>query len=147
MRFSLRWLKNYLQTDLPPARLIDAITACGLEVEEKIDLGLLSGKLVVGEILHIEPIAGAEKIRLTTVQADEGVPLKIVCGAQNIEVGHKVPVARFGMKFPDGMELKPRKIMGIEGQGMLCSAKELGVAGGRRGNLDPAAGQQDGRAV
>lgn len=128
MRLSIRWLKNFLQTDLPAARLIDAITSCGLEVEEKIDLGLLSGKVVVGEILKIEPIPGADKIRLTTVQADDKEPLRIVCGAHNIQIGHKVPVARFGMKFPGGFELKPRKIMGIEGQGMLCSAKELGVA-------------------
>ncbi|MEO8376800.1 MAG: phenylalanine--tRNA ligase subunit beta, partial [Candidatus Sumerlaeota bacterium] len=61
-------------------------------------------------------------------QADEGKPLQIVCGAQNIRTGQKVPVARFGMVFPDGMILKPRKIMGIEGEGMLCSARELGVA-------------------
>lgn len=128
MRLSLRWLKNYLHTDLPVAKLLDAITACGLEVEERIDLGLLSGKLVVGELLNVEPIPGAEKIRLTAVQADEGQPLQIVCGAQNIKAGQKVPVARFGMTFPDGMVLKPRKIMGIEGQGMLCSARELGVA-------------------
>ncbi|MCC6545798.1 phenylalanine--tRNA ligase subunit beta [Candidatus Sumerlaeota bacterium] len=128
MRLSIRWLKNYLQTDLPVGKLLDAITACGLEVEERIDLGMLSGKLVVGELLNVEPIPGAEKIRLTAVQADEGQPLKIVCGAQNIKTGQKVPVARFGMTFPDGMVLKPRKIMGIEGQGMLCSARELGVS-------------------
>lgn len=128
MRFSLRWLRNYLQTDLPPQRLIEAITECGLEVEQVLDLGMISGKLVVGEILKIEAIPGAEKIRLTTVMADEREPLRIVCGAQNIKEGDRVPVAKFGMKFPDGFELKPKKIMGIEGQGMLCSAKELGVA-------------------
>lgn len=128
MRFSVRWLRNYLQTDLPVNRIVEGLTSCGLEVEKVIDLGLLSGKLVVGEILAIEPVAGADKIRLVTVRADEPEPLKIVCGAHNIEVGHKVPTARFGMVFPDGFELKPRKIMGIEGQGMLCSAKELGVA-------------------
>jgi phenylalanyl-tRNA synthetase beta chain len=128
MRFSVRWLQQYLKTDLPLPRLLEAITQCGLEVEQVIDLGMLSGKLVVGEILKIEPVEGADKIRMTTVMADEKEPLKIICGAQNIQEGDRVPVAKFGMTFPDGMVLKPRKIMGFEGQGMLCSAKELGVA-------------------
>ena len=128
MRFSIRWLKNYLQTDLPAQTIIDALTDCGLEVEEVLDLGMLSGKLVTGEIMAIDPIEGADKIRVCKVKADAPEPLTIVCGAWNIEVGDKVPVAHFGMTFPGGFVLKPRKIMGIEGQGMLCSAKELGVA-------------------
>jgi len=128
MRFSVRWLQQYLKTDLPLPRLLDLINNCGLEVEQVLDLGMISGKLIVGEILKIEPVEGAEKIRLCTVMADEKDPLKIICGAQNIKEGHRVPVAKFGMTFPDGMVLKPRKIMGIEGQGMLCSAKELGIA-------------------
>lgn len=128
MRFSVRWLKNYLKTDAPLQKIVEGLLHCGLEVEQVIDLGLQSGKLVVGEILNIEPVEGADKIRLTTIQADEPEPLKIICGAKNIEIGQKIPVARFGMVFPDGTELKPRKIMGIEGQGMLCSPKEIGVA-------------------
>ncbi|MBI1289918.1 phenylalanine--tRNA ligase subunit beta [bacterium] len=128
MRISVRWLQQYLKTDVPLPRLLDLITNCGLEVEQVIDLGMVSGKLIVGEILKIEAVEGAGKVRLCTVMADEKEPLKIICGAQNIKEGDYVPVAKFGMTFPDGMVLKPRKIMGIEGQGMLCSAKELGVA-------------------
>lgn len=128
MRFSVRWLKNYLKTDVPLERLLEALVTCGLEVEEVIDLGLVSGKLVVGKILKIDPIEGADKIRVCSVMADDPNPLTIVCGGQNIKEGDIVPVARFGMKFPDGFELKPRKIMGIDGQGMLCSTKELGIA-------------------
>lgn len=128
MRFSVRWLKQYLKTDVSLDRLLEALVTCGLEVEEVIDLGLVSGKLVVGKILKIEPIEGADKIRVCSVMADEANPLTIVCGAHNIKEGDIVPVARFGMKFPDGFELKPRKIMGIDGQGMLCSQKELGIA-------------------
>jgi phenylalanyl-tRNA synthetase beta chain len=128
VRFSVRWLKKYLQAEFTVEELVDHLTNCGLEVEEVIDLGMVSGKLIVGEILKIEPIDGAEKIRMTQVMADEKEPLRIVCGAHNIKEGDRVPVAKFGMTFPDGMVLKPRKIMGIEGQGMLCSQKELGVA-------------------
>jgi phenylalanyl-tRNA synthetase beta chain len=128
MRFSVRWLKQYLNVDLSVNKIVDALMQAGLEVEEVIDLGMISGKLVVGEILKIEPIEGADKIRLCTVQADDPEPLKIVCGAWNFEVGNKVPVSRFGFKFPDGFVLKPRKIRGIEGQGMLCSPKELGLS-------------------
>lgn len=128
MRFSVRWLKNYLKTDASLEQILDALVTCGLEVEEVIDLGMVSGKLVTGEILRIDAIAGADKIRLCTVMADDKEPLRIVCGADNIKEGDIVPVARFGMKFPGGFELKPRKIKGIEGQGMLCSTKELGIA-------------------
>ncbi len=128
MRFSVRWLKQYLETDVPVPKLIDALTQAGLEVEEVVDLGMISGLLVVGEILQIDPIEGADKIRLTTIKADEPEPLKIVCGAWNIEPGQKIPVSKFGFTFPDGFVLKPRKIKGIEGQGMLCSPKELGVS-------------------
>jgi len=128
MRFSVRWLRQYLHTDVPLNKIIDALYQCGLEVEGVIDLGMQSGKVVVGQILRIEPVEGAEKIRLCTVKADEPETLQIICGARNIVEGQKVPVARFGMTFPDGTVLKPRKILGIEGQGMLCSAAELGVA-------------------
>lgn len=128
MRFSLRQLRRYLSTNLPPQQLIDAITDVGLEVEDVIDLGMISGKLIVGELTRIEAIEGADKIRMTEVNVGAAAPLRIVCGAMNISVGDKVPVALFGMVFRDGTELKPRKIRGIEGQGMLCSAKELGVA-------------------
>lgn len=128
MRFSLRHLLQYLDTKLPAAKLLEAITDVGLEVEETVDLGLLSGNLVVGEILAVDPVEGADKIRLATVRTDAAEPQKIVCGAPNIAPGQRVPVAKFGMTFPDGMVLKPRKIRGLESQGMLCSARELGVA-------------------
>ncbi len=127
MRFSLRWLRRYLQTDLPASRLIDALMAAGHEVESVLDLGLLSGNLVVGKVVGLEAIEGADKIRLVKVDAGEPEPLQIVCGAWNFDVGHTVPVARFGMTFPDGFVLRPRQIRGIEGQGMLCSPKELGL--------------------
>lgn len=128
MRFSLRLLKKYLATEVPAEQLLEAITDVGLEVEEVIDLGMLSGKLLVGEIMQIDAIEGADKIRMTHINVGAAERMKIVCGAMNIEVGHKVPVALFGMTFPNGEVLKPRKIRGLESQGMLCSAKELGVA-------------------
>ncbi len=128
MKFSVRWLRKYLDADLTLDQLLDALTMCGLEVEEVLDLGMVSGNVVVGEILKINPIEGADKIRLIDVMADSKEPLRIVCGAWNLEEGQRVPVAKFGMTFPDGFVLKRRKIMGIDGDGMLCSAKELGVA-------------------
>ncbi len=128
MRFSLRQLRRYLSTSLSAQQLIEAITDVGLEVEEVIDLGMISGKVIVGQLTKIEPIEGADKIRMTEVNVGGAAPLRIICGAMNISVGDKVPVAQFGMVFPDGSELKPKKIRGIEGQGMLCSARELGVA-------------------
>lgn len=128
MRFSVRWLRNYLKTDAPLDAIIEALYGCGLEVEQVLDIGARSGRIVTARIDRIEAIPGADKIRLCIVQADEPEPLKIVCGAHNIAEGDIVPLARFGFTFPDGTVLKPRKIMGIEGQGMLCSPREIGVS-------------------
>jgi phenylalanyl-tRNA synthetase beta chain len=112
------------------------------EVEEIKKVGPnIQGDVVVGEILDIRKHPDAEKIRLTTVRISENEePRQIVCGAWNIEVGHRIPVALPGAKVLnrlDGKELaiKESKIRGEISRGMLCSAPELGIAGSGEGIL------------
>lgn len=128
MRFSYRWFRNYLQSDLSFEDFCKTITMVGLEVEEVLDLGLAGGKVVVGEIVELAKHPQADKLSVCRVRASaDGEPLQIVCGAQNIAVGQRVPLALVGATLPNGMTLKPTKIRGVDSAGMMCSAKELGV--------------------
>ncbi len=128
MRFSYRWLREYFQSDLPVAQVLEAATMAGLEVEEAADLGLQSGSIVFGEILEIQKHPEADRLSVCRVKADEPEPLQIVCGATNIAVGQRVPLAKVGATLPGGITLKRTRIRGVESMGMMCSARELGAA-------------------
>ncbi len=128
MQFNLRWLRDYLETDLDYGALLDAITMAGHEVEGETDLGAGNGEFVVGEIVELGRHPDADKLSLCKVRAGDAEPLQIVCGATNIAVGQKVPLARIGSTIPrDGFKLKPTKIRGVESMGMMCSPEELGI--------------------
>lgn len=127
MRFNWRWLKDYLKTELEYQELLEAITMCGHEVEQEIDLGMGTGRVIFGEILTLERHPDADTLSLCTVRGDQEKPYQIVCGAQNIAVGQRVPLALVDAVLPGGFKLKPTKIRGVDSQGMMCSAKELGM--------------------
>ena len=127
MRFNLRWLKDYLKTDASWDQLLDAITMAGHEVEEAIDLGMGAEPIIVGRILEKGQHPDADKLSLCVVEGAKGERHQIVCGAQNIAVGQHVPLALVGATLPNGIKLKKTKIRGVESQGMMCSARELGV--------------------
>lgn len=127
MRLSIRWLKQYLHTDLPMDQLIETITMAGLEVEEVVDLGMKSGRIVVAKVLEVQPHPNADKLRICRVDAGGPEPLTIVCGAPNVEADTLYPCALEGAVLPGGMEIKRSKIRGQVSEGMLCSAQELGL--------------------
>ncbi|MDK2972607.1 MAG: phenylalanyl-tRNA synthetase beta chain [Candidatus Sumerlaeota bacterium] len=133
MRFNLRWLLDYLETDLKYQAILDAVTMAGLEVEEAIDLGFSDGTIVFGEILEVNPHPNADKLSFCKVSAGGAEPLDIVCGAKNIAPGQRIPLATVGATLPGGFKLKATKIRGIESQGMMCSARELGVGDDHEG--------------
>jgi len=127
MRISLKWLSEYV--DLPaPEELARQLTAVGLEVEaiERTGQGLEG--VVAARILASEKHENAEKLSVTKVDAGAGEPLQIVCGAKNYAVGDVVPLATVGTVLPGGMKIEKAKLRGVESFGMLCSAKELGLA-------------------
>jgi phenylalanyl-tRNA synthetase beta chain len=133
MDISYKWLKDYINTDLPATEIAKILTDLGLEVGsvETIDTvkGGLRG-LVIGEVLTCEKHPNADKLSVTTVDVGSGEPLPIVCGAPNVAAGQKVVVATVGATlYPDeeGFQIKKAKIRGEKSEGMICAEDEIGL--------------------
>ena len=136
MRFSLDWLKDHLETTASLTEITSTLTALGLEVETVEDRGKGLEDLVVGEIDVIEPHPNADRLRICSVKAG-GEPVRVVCGAPNVRVGLKSIFAAPGSIIPaDGHMLKASVIRGVESQGMLCSARELGLGDDHDGIIE-----------
>ena len=141
MKISYNWLKSYIKTELSPEEMGEILTQTGLEVEaiEKIEAvkGGLEG-VVIGEVLSCEKHPDADKLKVTSVNIGTEV-LQIVCGASNVAVGQKVPVATVGCtlypKPDEAFKLKLSKIRGVESQGMICAEDELGIGTSHDGIL------------
>jgi phenylalanyl-tRNA synthetase beta chain len=127
MRVPLSWLRDYVAFDLTPEALAEELTMRGLEVSAIEVSGADWTDVVVGRLLSVERHPNADKLWLTSVEIGSGEPLQIVCGADNIAVGDLVPVALVGSALPGGRRIGRSKIRGVESQGMLCSAIELGL--------------------
>jgi phenylalanyl-tRNA synthetase beta chain len=126
MKFSESWLRTFVDPPLTTRELADAITMSGVEVEELEAVAPPFERVVVGEVTAVEKHPDAD--RLTVCRVNVGVaPLSVVCGAPNVRAGIKVPTALPGARLP-GLEIKAAKVRGVESQGMLCSAKELGLS-------------------
>ncbi|HLP63647.1 phenylalanine--tRNA ligase subunit beta [Flavobacterium sp.] len=134
MRISYNWLKQFLKIELPSEETSAMLTDLGLEVEivesfQSVKGGLLG--VVVGEVMTCEKHPDADRLKVTTVNLGDGTPVQIVCGAPNVAVGQKVPVATIGTKLYDKdgseFEIKKGKIRGQESHGMICAEDELGL--------------------
>ncbi|WP_150275180.1 phenylalanine--tRNA ligase subunit beta [Paenibacillus tepidiphilus] len=127
MKVSTEWLGDYISLEgVAAEELAEKITAAGIEIDgvERRNKGL-SG-IVVGYVKSKEKHPDADKLNVCVVDAGQGEDLQIVCGAKNVAAGQKVPVALVGAKLP-GLEIKKAKLRGVLSQGMICSAKELGM--------------------
>lgn len=139
MNISYRWLKRFLAVDLNPKYVDELLTDTGLEVEGLTEVESIKGGLkgvVVGQVLTCIQHPNADRLKITTVDVGGDQPLQIVCGAPNVAVGQKVPVATVGTKlYPDGKELKIKKgkIRGEISQGMICAEDELGLGTNHEG--------------
>ncbi|MFA5583532.1 MAG: phenylalanine--tRNA ligase subunit beta [Bacteriovoracaceae bacterium] len=140
MRIPLNWLKKYIDIKVSDKKLAALLTMSGTEVERLAteDDGSL-GNVVIGEILTIEKHPDADRLHILKVDIQKEV-LQIVCGAPNIEVGQKVPVALVGAKLGE-LEVKEAEIRGVKSYGMICSESELGISDDHSGImvLDPRA--------
>lgn len=134
MIYSYNWLKELSQTKKTPEELADEITMHSFEIEgmEKVERNF--DGFVVGEILELAQHPNADRLQLTKVSVGRKV-LDIVCGARNISVGDKVPVALVGTKLPNGLEIKEAEIRGQKSFGMLCAEDELGLGTSHEGIL------------
>ncbi|MGP1678802.1 MAG: phenylalanine--tRNA ligase subunit beta [Burkholderiales bacterium] len=151
MKFSELWLRSLVDPPLNTAQLAHALTMAGLEVETIEPAAALFSKVVVAEVLEVARHPNADRLSLCKVNVGEPAPLSIVCGAPNVVAGMRVPCALIGARLTgeDGaaFEIKPVKMRGVESQGMLCSAKELGIADDHSGLLPLAADAPIGRDV
>ena len=132
MKISLEWLNEYVDlSDITPEQIVHELTMSGLEVEDVEKIGPKFSNIVTAKILKIDNHPNADKLHL--VMIDNGTAKKtVVCGAQNIEEGQIIPYASVGSKVfsrktGELFELTPAVIRGVESQGMLCSADELGL--------------------
>jgi phenylalanyl-tRNA synthetase beta chain len=126
MKFSERWLRTFVDPPLSTPELAEAITMSGVEVEELEPVAPAFERVVVGEVTSVDKHPDAD--RLTVCRVNVGVaPLTVICGAPNVKAGIKVPTALPGARLP-GLDIKAAKVRGVESQGMLCSAKELGLS-------------------
>jgi phenylalanyl-tRNA synthetase beta chain len=139
MRVPLSWLREFTPVDAPTADVADALNQLGLEVEEIDEPGRDVKGVVVARILDVLPHPDADKIRLADVDFGEG-QTRVVCGAPNIYPGMVAPLARVGAVLPGGFAIEKRKIRGVVSEGMLCSARELGLGDDHSGIVELPAG-------
>ncbi len=133
MKFTLRWLKDYLETDASLHEISTRLTAIGLEVESLTDPSEKLKDFIVAEIKTAQPHPNASKLQVCSV-FDGKDTRQIVCGALNARAGLKVVLAREGVHIPgSGITIKKTKIRDVESNGMLCSAEELGIPGKSEG--------------
>ena len=131
MKVPLSWLKEFasIPSDISSAEIAEAFVAVGFEVEEVIEQGSeLTGPIVVGKVLSIEPVEGQKKpIRYVELDCGEPESRFVICGATNFSVGDLVVVSLPGAILPGGFAIAARQTYGHTSNGMICSARELGL--------------------
>jgi phenylalanyl-tRNA synthetase beta chain len=127
MKFSINWLREFVDLPKTPEEIADLLTRAGVETENIETRGAKIDNVVVSQITTSSRHPNAD--RLTVCEVDDGSDVKrqIVCGATNYKVGDKVPLALPGVRLPNGTEIRKSKLRGVESEGMLCSAIELGL--------------------
>lgn len=144
MTISYSWLKDYLECDLNPQQIADALTSIGLEVDAVETTEAVPGGLqgvIVAEVVECEPHPDSDHLHVTKVNTGEAELLQVVCGAPNVAKGQKVLLATIGTVLGPDFKIKKSKIRGVESFGMLCAEDELGIGTSHDGImvLDPAA--------
>lgn len=133
MNISYKWLKEYVDFDLTPQEVCDALTSEGLEVDALEEVQSIKGGLkglYVGKVLTCEMHPNSDHLHVTTVDLGRETPSQIVCGAPNVAAGQKVIVADLGCVLYDGDKefvIKKSKLRGVESFGMICAEDEIGV--------------------
>ena len=127
MLASINWLKQYVDIPVTPEVLADKLTRVGLEVEQVIHLGEGLEGVITGKVAQIERHPDSDHLWVCQMDLGQGELVQILTGAQNVHQGDRVPVAVVGSHLPNGMTLKAAKMRGLDSNGMLCSAGELGI--------------------
>src|SRR5438067_10912861 len=135
MKFSVNWLAEFVDLPKNAEEIAELLTGAGVETENIETRGAKIDKVIVSQVMALSRHPNAD--RLTVCEVDDGSETKrqIVCGATNYKVGDKVPLALPGAKLPNGTEIRKSKLRGVESEGMLCSAIELGLGSDAAGLL------------
>lgn len=128
MLISNEWLKEYVTIDDSVSNLAERITRTGIEVDDLIDYTKDIKNLVVGFVKSKEKHPDADKLNVCQVDIGEDEPVRIVCGAPNVDAGQYVIVAKVGGRLPGGIKIKRAKLRGERSEGMICSLQEIGIS-------------------
>jgi phenylalanyl-tRNA synthetase beta chain len=127
VKITFSWMKEFIELSVTPEELAKQLTLAGLEVESATPAAPPFSGVVVGQVLEAGRHPDAEKLSVCQVTTDGSNRLQIICGAKNVRGGLKVAVAMVGAHLPGGIDIKRAKLRGLESNGMLCSARELGL--------------------
>jgi phenylalanyl-tRNA synthetase beta chain len=127
MKFSVNWLREFVDLPKNPEDIAELLTRAGVETENIETRGAKINKVIVSRITASSRHPNADRLTVCEVDDGSGTKRQIVCGATNYKVGDKVPLALPGAKLPNGTEIRKSKLRGVESEGMLCSPIELGL--------------------
>src|SRR3954468_14151351 len=127
MKFSVNWLREFVDLPKNPEDIAELLTRAGVETRNIETRGAKIDKAIVSQITTSSRHPNADRLTVCEVDDGSGRKRQIVCGATNYKVGDKVPLALPGAKLPNGTEIRKSKLRGVESEGMLCSAIELGL--------------------
>ena len=136
MNISYTWLKDFVDVDRPPAALADLITSRAATVDAVEPLREDLHQFVVARVVECARHPDSDHLSVTKVDAGTGELLDVVCGAPNVQAGKLYPFAKSGTKMPAGFTIERRKIRGAVSNGMLCSAREIGLGDEQDGILE-----------
>src|SRR5881227_833004 len=128
MKFSVNWLREFVESPPSIDALAELLTMSGVEIEAIEKRGADFDCVVVAQIIESKPHPNADRLTVCVVDDGSGTKRQIVCGAKNYKVDDKVPLALPGAELTGGLKIRASKLRGVESERMLCSAKELGVA-------------------
>ena len=136
MNISYNWLRDFVDFDLAPARLAELITSRAATVDAVESLRQDLQPIVVARVVECAPHPDSDHLSVTRVDTGTGELLDVVCGAPNVRAGKLYPFAKTGTKMPAGFTIERRKIRGAVSNGMLCSAREIGLGEEQDGILE-----------
>ncbi|MEO5826630.1 MAG: phenylalanine--tRNA ligase subunit beta [Gemmatimonadales bacterium] len=147
MNASRAWLEAFLRRPLEAADLANRLAMLGAPVDAIEPIGADLSAFVVATVTDVRAHPDADKLRVTTVEDGSGSTWSVVCGAPNVVAGGRYPFARIGTTMPGGMVIERRKLRGEVSEGMLCSARELGLGDEHDGLLTLETDAPDGTPV
>ncbi|MCG7535026.1 phenylalanine--tRNA ligase subunit beta [Pseudoalteromonas sp. OOF1S-7] len=147
MKFSEKWLREWVNPAIDTEALSEQLSMAGLEVDGVDPVAGDFDGVVIGEVVECGQHPDADKLRVTKVNVGEDELLDIVCGAANCRAGLKVAVAKVGAVLPGGFKIKKAKLRGQPSHGMLCAFEELGMAESSDGILELPADAQIGQNI